>query len=231
MRINNIEISEFNAKVQRKMIDHINTIPNIEWRKESIFPLELGESREEKRVSMELLFKGNTRDEVHNNISKFMAQVNKCEIKFRNLSHNFMCYYKSHNIIESGIDEWLYLNIEFSAYEYGELRTVTLNKTTNREIENQGNLDTPVILRITPLSDMIDLSIKGFSQEPIIIKKLESNKTVVLDGESMTVTVGESNKFMDTELWEFPRLLGGVNKIELSSYNCIVIVEYKERFI
>ena len=65
----------------------------------------------------------------------------------------------------------------------------------------------------------------------ILIKNLTANKTVILDGELQKVTVDGVNKYSDTDMWDFPRLKPGGNKITVNKNNCNIKIKYKPRFI
>ena len=69
------------------------------------------------------------------------------------------------------------------------------------------------------------------ADDPIIIINLTANKTVILDGELQKVTVDGVNKYGDTDMWDFPRLKPGANKITVSKNNCDIKIKYKPRFI
>ena len=171
----------------------------------------IGENKGFKPLNLKLLFEGSTRNEVNNKISRFMAQVSECDIKFKNLEHYYHCYYESSNREESKIDEWLFVNLNFICYEYAEEKKLNFNSLEEFTINNDGTDITPAILEITPNVNLADITLEGLADDPIIIKNLTANKTVVLDGELQKVTVDGMNKYGDTDMWDFPRLNPGTN--------------------
>ncbi|MFR4584880.1 phage distal tail protein, partial [Clostridium cadaveris] len=73
--------------------------------------------------------------------------------------------------------------------------------------------------------------ITGLEDGPITIKNLTAGKKVIINGEDGTVLENGINKFGDTELWEWPRLLPGSNTITVSKNSCDITIKYKPRYI
>lgn len=226
MHINKIDISRFGAKVQNKMINHSTKRKTVKWNQTHKPSIE-EEVEEGNPISIRLLFEADTRDMVHRNISNFLVHVTECDIKFENLSNNYHCYYDSHSIEETKIDEWLFLNIEFVGYEYSDELISNIDYLQTGVINNIGNKSTTAILEVIPRIDLIDLEISGLTETPITIKNLKANKKIILNGEEGTVTVDGINKFDDVDMWEFPFLVPGENKIKISKDSAKIAVKYK----
>lgn len=94
-----------------------------------------------------------------------------------------------------------------------------------------GNYTVPVILEITPSADLIDITINGLANDPIIIKNLKQGKKIIINSKEVTVTEDGINKFGDTEFWEFPFLTPGPNTITLSKNSCDVVLKYEPRYL
>ena len=231
MIINNINISEFGGKVQSKSFSDSPIVKSATWLLNASKPLVIGENKGFKPLNLKLLFEGSTRNEVNNKISRFMAQVSECDIKFKNLEHYYHCYYESSNREESKIDEWLFVNLNFICYEYAEEKKLNFNSLEEFTINNDGTDITPAILEITPNVNLADITLEGLADDPIIINNLTANKTVVLDGELQKVTVDGMNKYGDTDMWDFPRLNPGTNTITVNKNNCDIKIKYKPRYI
>ncbi|WP_416173602.1 hypothetical protein, partial [Clostridium perfringens] len=58
----------------------------------------------------------------------------------------------------------------------------------SKSINIGGNIEIPVLLEIIPTISMQELIIQGLSEKPIIIKNLELNKKVTIDGELSKIT-------------------------------------------
>ncbi|MGL5559195.1 MAG: phage distal tail protein, partial [Paraclostridium dentum] len=102
---------------------------------------------------------------------------------------------------------------------------------TSKTIDVTGNIKVPIKLEIAPVIDMIDLKITGLSEDPLIVKNLKGNKTIIIDGIEGTVTQDGINKFEDTDMWEFPFLVQGKNNILLSKDTCNITIKYNPRYI
>lgn len=222
MFINGINISTFGGKVQSKAPSHRGKRKNIEMLNGKVIA-----SYEEPSLAplpIKILFEAPTRDMVHENISNFLTYTSECLIKFKNLSHNYKCYYDSHDIEESGFDEWLFLNIMFNYYELGE--ELTHEFTGSGTVINQGNLESPIVLEITTPVDIIDLAISGLSEDSIILKNLKKDKTMVVNSLDGTVLTEGKNTYEDTEFWEYPKLLTGSNRVSCNRDNVKIKIRY-----
>lgn len=231
MIINNINISEFGGKVQSKSFSDSPIVKSATWLLNAPKPLVIGENKGFKSLSLKLLFQGSSRNDVNNKINSFMPQISECDIKFKNLEHYYHCYYESSNREETKIDEWLFVNINFICYEYDEEKTFNFNGLEEFTINNIGTDITPAILEITPNINLANITIEGLADDPIIIKNLNVNKKIILDGELQKITVDGINKFSDTEMWDFPKLNPGINLIKVNRNTCNIKIKYKPRFI
>lgn len=184
-----------------------------------------------KTIKIELLFRSSTRDIILKNISNFMTNVIECDIKFRNLSNNFHCYFESAEQKESGLDDWLFVDLEFIGYEYSDELEIDCSNVFSKEIIASGNKKAPIILEITPSIDTIDLIINGLSEDPIKIKNLKANKKIILDSFKGTILEETTNKFGDTDFWEFPFLVPGSNNISFSKNNMQIKIKYKPMWL
>lgn len=67
-------------------------------------------------------------------------------------------------------------------------------------------METPCIIEITPKADLSEITLKGFGDDPIVVRNLVKGNTVVIDGVKGKVTCNGINKFDDVEMWEFPKI-------------------------
>lgn len=212
MLINNYDIKTFNAKVENKMFNHVKD-----------------KETEKGALNIRLLFNGVNREDVHKNISDFMASnIEECVIKFKNSSNYFYASYMDHSIEETGFDEYLFIDIEFEYQEYGEEITHTF--ISQGTISVKGNTKCEAKLNITSRIDLIDCILEGVTEEPIKIENIKANKTVVLDGiEGLIIEEGK-NKYLDIDLWEFPMLLPGKNLIKVNRENVNIEIKYRPKW-
>ena len=131
------------------------------------------------------------------------------------------------------------INVTTDPFKYKDYVSVSANVTASKTITVEGNYPTPCIIEITPQVNVISsLTISGIARnkitgelEDILIKNLTKGNKVVIDGENGTAIEGSSNKFADTEFWEFPSLLPGDNEITFDNAQCNVTIKYRPRFI
>ncbi|MCS4570161.1 hypothetical protein FZ989_05400 [Clostridium perfringens] len=123
------------------------------------------------------------------------------------------------------------LKVKLLGYCFGNEIIVKIKKEDSKNIKVRGNLKTPAIVEIVPSVDIIDLTINGLANDPIIIKNLHANKKIIINGKEGTVLEEGKNKFEDTDFWEFPFLNTGMNKISLSKNSCDVVVKYEPRYL
>ncbi|MPQ42841.1 phage distal tail protein [Clostridium tarantellae] len=232
MLINNIDISKFNAKQLIVDIQPSNIILEKEWGKKSLKPIFIDSNIYFKNLKITLYFHGNDRQDILTNISNLISLLKaESTLTLDGYKNKFISFLINSNIEKTIRKDRYKLNLEFDSYEVSDFIEETLNRTTMKTINIKGNLETSCIVEITPIVDIIDIKIEGLSEEPIIIKNLEKNKTLILHGIDGTITVDGINKFYDADLWEFPRLKIGSNNIKVSRNDCNIKIKYKSRYI
>lgn len=141
---------------------------------------------------------------------------------------------KENNVVTS-----FKISIQADPFKYKDYVSVSANVTASKTITVEGDYPTSCIIEITPQVNVISsLTIKGAARnkitgelEDILIKNLTKGNKVVIDGENRTVTEGSSNKFADTEFWEFPTLLPGDNNLSFDNTQSNITIKYRPRFI
>lgn len=230
MYINNIDISTYNASVSEKLVQSSEILAQKE--KLGLSFINISEEVGLKNLYIKILFEAANRDTAKNNISMFMANFTKdADIKFKNLSNTFHSFLVNSNVENTDFDEWLYLILDIDCYEYGNEITTTMNRVTSKTINIIGNQVTPAIVEITPSIALVDLTITGLGEDPIKIKNLVANKKIIINGEDGTVLQDGTNKYGDTEMWNFPSLKPGVNAIIVDKSSVDITIKYKPRYI
>ncbi|MCB2308894.1 phage tail family protein [Clostridium estertheticum] len=234
MLINNINISNFKAKLMdRKIVNAKFEIIN-EWVDDSLNPFvkdkdNLKYKYKTLTFTLDVICRGaNELETMKSNLTKQLAIST---IKFDDIDfyyRGFVIDDITPNYIMEG-NETLDITMLVIA-EKTEVIEI-MNRVTSKTINVTGNTETPCIVEITASIDTIDIILEGFADDPIIIKNLKANKTVIVDGESQTVTVDGINKYGDSEMWDFPSLSPGNNNLKFSRNNCDIKVKYKPRFI
>lgn len=232
MLINSINIKSFNAKLLTVDIQTQELSNSSEWLDNSLSPLFLANKKQFKKIDLEIAFKGASRTEILNNISNFMSKlINEVILTLDKYDHKYKVILKE-NSTEKTISKNLYKKkLSFIGYEFSDEVIENLDRITTKTINVAGNLLTPATVEITPSIDIIDLQIDGLSNDSIIIKNLHANKKIIINSEDATVLEEGTNKFIDTDMWEFPFLSPGANKIKISKNNCNIKIKYRPRYI
>jgi phage-related protein len=231
MLINNIDISNFKAKLLKKDIQTAEITIFDDWLRNASDPLYLGKKETYKKIKIELLIEDTDDESCINDISNLVKQFQKCTIKFDDLSYFYNCTIVS-KLHEKSVSCVYTLDVELkSGYAYKTAILETLNHVASKTINVQGNTETPCIVTITVPIDTISITLTGFREDPIIIKNLKANIPVILDGETCTVLQAGLNKFGETDFWEYPTLQPGANTIGVSTANSVINISYKPKFI
>lgn len=230
MLINGVNIKSFGAILMNKTIQPATLESIYTWEKQSLLPLLLDQKFKFTLIETQLYVKGSNEEDVKSKIGAIINKAKECIIKF---DDDF--YYKSF-LVNSPIESTLKketrkIILSFVSYAFKEQVVETMNRITSKTINVSGNLDTPVILEVTPSIDLIDLTINGLDQDPIILKNLKANKKITVNGEDGTVTVDGVNKYGDTDMWGFPKLEPGANTITVDKSSVDINIKYKPRFI
>ena len=232
MLIDNTNIKILNAVLMEKNIQpsSIELDGEYLWLSKSLSPIFPKQKFKFTSIEIKLYLKGKSESDVKNKVGSLIDKCKECNLNFED---DF--YYKSF-LINSNTENTLRkdtkkLNLSFIGYSYKEEVTEVMNRITSKTINVSGNLETPAIVEITPTTALADITLEGLADDPIIIKNLTANKTVVLDGELQKVTVDGMNKYGDTDMWDFPRLNPGTNTITVNKNNCDIKIKYKPRYI
>lgn len=234
MLINNINISNFKAKLMKRNIVNAKFEIINEWFTDSLNPFVKDKDNlkyKYKTLTFTLDIICSNANELEITKSNLTKQLAISTIKFDDIDF----YYRGFVIDDITPSYIMEGNetLDITMLVIAEKTEITeiMNRVTSKTINATGNLETPCIVEIVPSIDTIDIILEGFADDPIVIKNLKANKTVIVDGESQTVTMDGINKYGDTDMWDFPRLAPGNNNLKFSKNNCDIKVKYKPRFI
>ncbi|MGU8476075.1 phage distal tail protein [Clostridium perfringens] len=231
--INNIDISNFKAKLLSRKIKPAKLSNFNSWNKGSLTPFidnNFFESYKEIDLEFDILCKN--ANELETMKSNLISEIKKSILKFNDINFKYQVFLDGEPDISYVMPGNEILKLKLLGYCFGDEIIENLNKISNKEITNPGNSKTPVIVEIVPSIDIIDLTINGLANDPITIKNLHVNKKIIIDSKEGTVLEEGVNKFKDTEdFWEFPFLIPGTNTITLSKSNCDVTIRYEPRYL
>lgn len=233
MLINNIDISNYNARVLEVNIQNssISNISDFET-KNKLIPLFLNSEVNLNKITVILLVDSLDKKQYYldkSNLIKNMLNVFDIYFKDRNLRFKCVLLEQSDKPSLRQIRGALQLNI--IGYNIENEVIEVLDGIKSKTISVGGNSNIPCIVEITPTTDMIDITIQGLNEGPIIVENLKANKTIVIDGVKGTVTQDGINKFLDTDMWEFPYLVPGTNTINVDKDTCNIRIVYNARFL
>lgn len=232
MNVNGININLYGATQLEVDIQNYKYKSEYTLLAKSLTPIELSTNETLKAIKVDILFKGNNRDEVLSNISRFMTLLKGAVIiNLDGYSHSFKVYLENDSIEKKKSKRKYKLKLEFKGYSTKDEIVENINGINSKTIEVKGTQITPAIVEITPTTVLADITLEGLADDPIIIKNLTANKTIIIDGELQKVTVDGVNKYGDTDMWDFPRLKPGANTITVNKNNCDIKIKYKPRYI
>lgn len=237
--IDGVDISVYGAKQHNVEMAYGEIDNKSEWPEGSNIPIMLCGTSGFKKIKVGVVIKGNSRDEIWKNGNRLITSLMKPSIvKLDGFINNFCVYLKNISQAEQAIQRWHKATLELIGYEFGNQVSVSASETTCIEVENEGTLTTPAILELTPTIGKVSVTISGVVRDsitgedkPIIIQDLTMNKTVIIDGEKGLITEDGVNKFADVDLFDFPSLLPGINKIVTDQKDVNVVVKYKPRYL
>ena len=233
MLINNIDINKFNARVLEVNIQNssINNLKDFEG-KNALLPLLFDSKVELNLITVTLLVNSLDKKQYYLDKSNLLSNMMKpFEVYFKDRKLKFKCILNSNSDVPSLKQVRGRLQLSFIGYNIEEEIVETMNRVKSKTIEVKGNTKIPCIVEITPIIDMIDLTITGLSEDLIIVRNLKGNKTIIIDGIEGTVLQEGENKFTDTDMWEFPFLVPGTNTIKVNKDTCNITIKYNPRFL
>lgn len=233
MLINNIDISKYNARVLDVNIQNssISNLSDLDI-KNKLLPLFLKSNVALNNITVTLLINSLDKRQYYLDKSNLLSSMlDSFDIYFKDRNLKFKCVLVNQADQASLRQIRGRFQLTFIGYNLENEVAQTINRVTSKTIDVTGNIKVPIKLEITPVIDMIDLKITGLSEDPLIVKNLKGNKTIMIDGIEGTVTQDGINKFEDTDMWEFPFLVPGKNNITLSKDTCNITIKYNPRYI
>lgn len=233
MKIDNINISRYGARQKSCSIQPSEIINESEKINGSVSPVFFRSEVGIKTLKIELLFQAKRSEEIEKNISDCTAlllEPRVIKIDYQNFLYTvILTKVDSTNEIKSGAAS--IVTYTFVGYACGTRKKLDFNQALKAEWKIKGNIPTSAVVTITPTLSIQAATLTGFSDDPITIRNLKKDQAVILDGEVGTVTEAGQNKFKDVDLWAFPRLLPGMQKVTCDVESLKIHVEYNPRYL
>lgn len=238
MRIDGKDISVYGAKQHTVEMNYGEISNKSEWVEGCNAPIMVSGKTGFKKIKVTVVLKGASRNEIWENGSKLVAKlINPVIVELDGFKNKYFVYLKNVSQAEQSIQRWHKATLELIGYEFGNQITIMASDTTF-QIMNEGTLEAPAILELTPAIGKVSMVISGIVRDtvtredkPVIIRNLTKDKTIIIDGEKGLVTEEGENKFLDVELFDFPSLLPGINEIVTDQKDVAVVVKYKPRYL
>lgn len=123
------------------------------------------------------------------------------------------------------------LEITVEGYEYGTAVSTSNNNKTSFSINCAGTMNTPAILELTSSQNIVTtVTITGFGNSSILLKKVLSGDKIIINGETGIVTKNGSPN-SDVEVWALPVLKPGSNSITIGSSAFTFKVTHSPRYM
>ena len=232
MFIGNVNISVFKTRLMSRNISNSEFEIFNYWGDNNINPIFFKNGNKKfKELTLKLDILCKDSDELEIMKSNLIKQLEISTIKFDDIDlyySGFLTTAPTYSYVMKGNE---IAEIKMLVIAEKLEKTETMNRITSKTINVVGNLETPAIVEITPATTLVDITLEGLADDPIIIENLTANKTVILDGELQKITVDGVNKYGDTDMWDFPRLKPGANTIKVDKNNCDIKIKYKPRYI
>lgn len=238
MKINGWDISEAMAKQWNVTTGHHSVNSDSEWVRGSPIPVMCKNRIGFKSIKVTMLVYGSNRDDIMRNRSIVLSHLLvPADLELDGFSHKFHGVMTKCTQEEKVMNRWHKLTVEFSCYEYGEEIVMVFSGSDSILIENTGNIETPLVMEITPQIGATSITLAGICRDtetgsdiPVIIKNPTKGEKIVLDGENGIFTINEVASD-NIEIWELPTILPGENKITIDNNWVDLKLSFRPRFM
>lgn len=231
MKINNIDISTFKAKLMDRNIGSADFEIVNYWVKNSLNPYineNCTHSYKELTFTLDIICSNANELEIIK--SNLIKQLRLSTIKFDDIDYEYIGFCSEVPKADYVMTGNEILNVKMYVYCAGSEVAETANRVSSKTISVSGNLNTPAIIEITPSINIIDITVTGLG-DPFTVKNLTTGQKVIVNGEDCTITQNGTNKYNDFDGWEFPKLKPGADTITFSRNNCDITIKYKPRYL
>lgn len=236
MTVNGVDVIKYGVRQWNLQPDFSELKNESEWISGAMLPMMQNGTAGFKKMKVSIMIRGDTRQEIWQKSGDFIAGLmDPCEYRFDNFEHCFYGYLKNASQAETSLQRWHKATLELVGYEYG---AEVINSTTAKTIavQNEGNMLTPAIIEITPVINLVELSIGGLvrnfntGEEKVIkVRNLNNGRKIIIDGVTGLITEEGINKFAEVDLWDLPALLPGNNQITVDK-DINLTIRHKPRY-
>jgi phage-related protein len=232
LKVNNIDIRKYGAKQLTADVQPPSMDTNYEWITRALLPMEFQSDVQMGHLKLSVYFRGKDRNDLIRQTSNFMKNFRgSCDLELDGYQGTYKGYITSDDYEKKSVKDRYVVNLEFDGFFFDDEIEINLMGKTEATICNTGTRDAPCVIEVVAESTISNLTIKGLSDEAIIIEQLDRGSKLIIDGRNGIVTMNGKNAFEKVNIWEFPRLKAGDNLIVLSSASADVAVKYNPMWI
>lgn len=145
------------------------------------------------------------------NVSNLIAECSRCVFRTDEDSFEYDSVLESFSCEDTGVYNFKKVELKFRAIKRLPMVTKEFNSSP-ANFNNQGSIKSGAILRIKHSGNVQSAIVDG-----ITVSNLSGNLDFVIDGISGEVKCNGINRFLDTDLIEFPKVSPGNNSITFSN--------------
>lgn len=231
MKINGVDIRTYGAKQLTVEVQPPRMAVSYEMLEKALLPVEYKTDIALGSMKMTLYFREKNRAMLQRTLSSFMEQFEKsCTIEeIRGYKGKYKGFLQEDSYTKTLMQEKKILELSFDGYFFDEEREVVFDGKTSGKLYAEGSRKMPCVVEVTAKTALENYQVT-LNEEEYVIEKLESGKTITIDGAGK-VTMDGSNAFHVVDLWEFPRLHSGENALAFSSEQAKVSIRYVPMWI
>lgn len=177
-------------------------------------------------LSLDFYVYGSTKDDCDLNVSNLVAEGKSCLVLFEGSNVEFVCVLTSYQVIDTTVDFYKEVILEFSSIRrMTKVTQIAAVGSGSITFNNSGNVSSGVKLTITSSSTIENVEVCG-----IEIERIDSNIPFIIDGIDGLVISNSENKFLSTNLINFPKVNPGTNTFNFDT-RVSVVFEFYPTFV
>ncbi len=161
---------------------------------------------------------GWTKDDLDMKCARLIHEAKECVIKTEDDDFEYVCLLTRKAVIPTGINFWNQVDLTFVTIKRYPLKRAIIDKQ-NYILRNTGSEVSGVRYIITTISDIASYTIND-----ITISNILAHLPFTIDGIYGTIEQNGINRFMDTDLINFPKVVPGDNMITTSTLTNISLI-------
>lgn len=231
MKVNGVNIKEYGGKQLKVERQPPQIMGSYEWVDGAPIPQRTNEKIEASNLIVYMMFKGEERDEIVRNISLFTALFRgEAIIKLDGYKGYFKGYLKGSNVEKTIVKEIYKFKIDLDGYFFDDEKIEKIDENETY-ICVDGSRETPCTISLYAKNNTGKYEISGDFGD-ISIDVITKGDEIVINGETGIITKNGENAFETVDLWEFPVLHPGENKITVADVeNVDVKITYRPMWL